>query len=256
MGARYSRPPPRVGGGHDRPDRAHQLRPVPGDARARRSGSCSAARRTSPPQVIEATRERWGLDKPLFPDQFVAYVGVDASRATSASRSSPAGQPVDRGPRPAHLADAHPVRPRRAPRDRPRPRARRVLGLETRRRRRPRRQRRLADPLLDAVLPARHGAPARSSRRRLGWFPTFGMLTAGRAYARPAATGSSTSAAHLALPLATVVARAHRAVRDRHALVDHRDAVRGLRHDRPGDGPDATAASCAATRSRTRCCRR
>ena len=27
-------------------------------------------------QVIEGTRERWGLDKPLFPDQFVAYVGA------------------------------------------------------------------------------------------------------------------------------------------------------------------------------------
>ena len=25
-------------------------------------------------QVLETTRERWGLDKPLFPDQFVAYV--------------------------------------------------------------------------------------------------------------------------------------------------------------------------------------
>lgn len=27
-----------------------------------------------PAEVIEKTRERWGLDKPLFPDQFVAYV--------------------------------------------------------------------------------------------------------------------------------------------------------------------------------------
>jgi len=26
-------------------------------------------------QVLEATRERWGLDEPLFPDQFVAYLG-------------------------------------------------------------------------------------------------------------------------------------------------------------------------------------
>ena len=29
------------------------------------------------PGVLQATRERWGLDKPLFPDQFVAYVTVD-----------------------------------------------------------------------------------------------------------------------------------------------------------------------------------
>jgi peptide/nickel transport system permease protein len=30
-------------------------------------------------EVIEGTRERWGLDKPLFPDQFVAYVGATAT---------------------------------------------------------------------------------------------------------------------------------------------------------------------------------
>ena len=35
----------------------------------------AAASRTSRRRCIEATRERWGLDKPLFPDQFVAYVG-------------------------------------------------------------------------------------------------------------------------------------------------------------------------------------
>ena len=28
------------------------------------------------PEVIAGTRARWGLDKPLFPDQFVAYVGA------------------------------------------------------------------------------------------------------------------------------------------------------------------------------------
>ena len=27
-----------------------------------------------PPAVVQATREKWGLDKPLFPDQFVAYL--------------------------------------------------------------------------------------------------------------------------------------------------------------------------------------
>ena len=27
-------------------------------------------------EVLEGTRERWGLDKPVFPDQFVAYVGA------------------------------------------------------------------------------------------------------------------------------------------------------------------------------------
>ena len=27
-------------------------------------------------EVLEGTRERWGLDKPVFPDQFIAYVGA------------------------------------------------------------------------------------------------------------------------------------------------------------------------------------
>jgi peptide/nickel transport system permease protein len=30
------------------------------------------------PAVIQGTRERWGLDKPLFPDQFVAYLAATA----------------------------------------------------------------------------------------------------------------------------------------------------------------------------------
>ena len=31
------------------------------------------------PEVIAAARARWGLDKPLFPDQFLAYIGSTAS---------------------------------------------------------------------------------------------------------------------------------------------------------------------------------
>ena len=31
-----------------------------------------------PPSVVEATKIRWGLDKPLFPDQFVAYLAATA----------------------------------------------------------------------------------------------------------------------------------------------------------------------------------
>jgi peptide/nickel transport system permease protein len=31
-----------------------------------------------PPAVVEATKIRWGLDKPLFPDQFVAYLSATA----------------------------------------------------------------------------------------------------------------------------------------------------------------------------------
>jgi peptide/nickel transport system permease protein len=31
------------------------------------------------PEALAQTRQRWGLDKPLFPDQFVAYVGATAT---------------------------------------------------------------------------------------------------------------------------------------------------------------------------------
>ena len=30
------------------------------------------------PQAIQQIRERWGIDKPLFPDQLVAYVAATA----------------------------------------------------------------------------------------------------------------------------------------------------------------------------------
>ncbi len=30
-------------------------------------------------EILQQTRERWGLDKPVFPDQFVAYVGATAT---------------------------------------------------------------------------------------------------------------------------------------------------------------------------------
>jgi peptide/nickel transport system permease protein len=30
-------------------------------------------------EILQQTRERWGLDKPLFPDQFVAYIGATAT---------------------------------------------------------------------------------------------------------------------------------------------------------------------------------
>ena len=28
------------------------------------------------PEILQQTRERWGLDKPVFPDQLVAYLGA------------------------------------------------------------------------------------------------------------------------------------------------------------------------------------
>ncbi len=44
--------------------------------------------RNLPESARAELRERWGLDKPLIPDQLVAFVGVDRSRATSAPRTS------------------------------------------------------------------------------------------------------------------------------------------------------------------------
>ncbi len=45
------------------------------------------------PQVIQHTREKWGLDKPLFPDQFVAYV-TSTLQADLGFSFSKAGRPV------------------------------------------------------------------------------------------------------------------------------------------------------------------
>jgi peptide/nickel transport system permease protein len=45
------------------------------------------------PRAIEQTRERWGLNRPLFPDQFVAYLGATA-RADFGFSTSERGRPV------------------------------------------------------------------------------------------------------------------------------------------------------------------
>ncbi len=44
-------------------------------------------------EVVQATRERWGLDKPLFPDQFLAYVGATVQGDLGFSYQK-AGRPV------------------------------------------------------------------------------------------------------------------------------------------------------------------
>lgn len=45
------------------------------------------------PEMIQNTRERWGLDKPLFPDQFVAYV-TSTLQGDLGFSFSKAGRPV------------------------------------------------------------------------------------------------------------------------------------------------------------------
>jgi peptide/nickel transport system permease protein len=76
----------------------------------------------------------------------------------------------------------------------------------------------------------------------LGWFPTSGMTTPGGTRRRRVHPGLGH---HLVLPLTAVALGLDRRVLDPHALVDHRDALRGLHHDRPGEGP----ADCPDPRS-------
>ena len=74
-------------------------------------------------EVREAARERWGLDEPLVPIQLVKYIAATAQGDLGFSFST-SGQPVTEVLAEPDLADAHPVRARRGPRDRPRPGAR------------------------------------------------------------------------------------------------------------------------------------
>ncbi len=124
-GPRLPRPAPRRGGRHDPADRPRSTSSCSGRCPGRRNGILRATR-TSRRQRSRRTRERWGLDKPLIPDQLVAYVvATRAGRPRVLVRlARPAG---DRGHRRPALADAPPVRPGRAHRDRRRAGPRRVL---------------------------------------------------------------------------------------------------------------------------------
>ena len=73
--AALPRPPPRRAALDDPPDRPHQLPPVPGDARLAGAVILRGTPERHARSASRQTRERWGLDKPLFPDQFVAYLG-------------------------------------------------------------------------------------------------------------------------------------------------------------------------------------
>ena len=91
MSGRYLARKARPGDRHDPRDRRPQLRPVPDDARLARSGCCSRNPNLTQEMIAEA-RARWGLDKPLIPDQLVGYIARDRLRATSATRSSTAAR--------------------------------------------------------------------------------------------------------------------------------------------------------------------
>ena len=203
------------------------------------------------PAAIEQTRARWGLDKPLVPDQLVAYLAstVQGDLGFSfASRGEPVTEVIAGGSGPTlllfGLGEVIAIVVGLV--------ARRVCGLETRRSGRPRRQRRVAGPLLDAVLPARHD-PAADLRLDAPLVPDVRDVTPGQTYDSPL-DYLADFGAHLVLPVATVALGPDRPVLDRHALLDRRDPGRRLRHDRPGQGHPTTAGSCARTPSRTRCC--
>ena len=250
MSGRYIAAQAASGARHDRRDRRPQLRPVPDDARL------AGAR---DPQPAPHARGR-------SPRSASGGASTSRSSRTSSSPTSTStadGRPrlLDQVPRPAGDRGRRSTRP-----------ARRSSSSASARRSRsssacgsaPR-------PAGDAAARSTASATALSLilysmpyfvigmpliiifAAGLGWFPTSGMTTPGgnktpieaavrlRAPPRPAADRGR--------------ARPDRRVLDPHALVDHRDALRGLHHDRPGQGPARRAGSCARTRSPTRCCR-
>ena len=185
------------------------------------------------PAVLQPTRERWGLDKAVFPDQFLAYVTATAQGDLGFSF-------VARGRTVVDVLVQH-LWPTLI-----------LFGL---------------GELIAIVVGLGLGAYSGWKRggavdyigngvslilystpyfllgmgmlllfaTTLGWFPTFGMVTAGEQFASPIDQFTD-FLSHLALPLATVAlgligqyAILMRFVRDR-------DAERGLRHDGTRDG--------------------
>lgn len=152
-------------------------------------------------EVLAQTRARWGLDAPLFPDQFVAYIGSTVQGDLGFSYSS-RGRPVTEvlmqrlGPTLLLFGLGE------------------VLAI-------------LMGLALGAYSGWRRGGPVDYVGNAislilysmpyfllgmalllifatgLGWFPTFGMITAGQAYASPVDYLLDLGG-HLALPVATV----------------------------------------------------
>ncbi len=109
------------------------------------------------PEQVAAARARWGLDKPLVPDQLVAYVRATASGDLGYSikyRGQPVTEVIAGAAGPTilliGLAEIIAITVGLC--------ARRALGLETRRQARPRRRGPRPRLLLDAVLRHRHAA--------------------------------------------------------------------------------------------------
>ena len=219
--------------GHDPADRLPELRPVPDDAGLAGADPAGRHPERHARRSSRQTRERWGLDKPLFPDQFVAY--VDLHRC---------GRPrlLVRRPRPTVTEVlAQRLGPTLL-----------LFGL---------------GEIIAIVLGLALGAYSGWKRggivdyigngvslilystpyfllgmgllllfaTGLGWFPTFGMLDGRRDLCGPLDQLADIGRAPVAAA-GDGRARARRPVRDPDALVDRRDDERGLHHDARAKG--------------------
>ena len=220
-------------------------------------------------ETMAAARETLGLNDPMFPVQIsIDPPGIQVSpksQLLTYLQSTAAGDFGDsfqfRGQSVTDviggpvLADDHPHRARRGHRHHRGSGAGIEGRLETRQPAGPRRQRHQPDPVFDAVLRHRH-APDHHLRGEPGLVPDLRDALARDATTRRSWTSSLDFARHLVLPLATVSLGLDRRLFDPHALLDHRDPHRGLRHDRTREGPARVPRSSTTTRSRTPCCRR
>ena len=177
------------------------------------------------PEILQQTRDRWGLDDPLFPDQFVAYIS-STMRGDLGFSYSARGRPVTDviaqhlGPTLLLFGLGEIVA---------------IVGGLALGAYSGWKRGGLVDYVGNGLSLILYSTPyfllgmglLLIFATGLGWFPTFGMLTAGATYATPL-DFLADLLSHLALPLATV------------AL--------GLR-------ACPTPGSSARTRSRTRCCR-
>ena len=153
------------------------------------------------PEIIAANRARWGLDKPLIPDQLVDYI-ADTATGDLGYSIKYRGQPVTEVVLDATGPDGPAHRRRRGDRHRRRPVARGAVRLAARRHHRPGRQRHQPGAVLDALLRDRHAADHRV-RRGPALVPDLGHDHARR---RPDARSSRSFdiGRHLVLPLTAV----------------------------------------------------
>jgi peptide/nickel transport system permease protein len=152
-------------------------------------------------EVLQGTRERWGLDKPVFPDQFVAYVGATVQGDLGFSYSEQGSTVTDvllsrLGPTLLLFGLGELVAI--------------ILGLALGAYSGWKRGG-LVDHVGNAISLFLYSTPyfllgmglLVTFATVLGWFPTFGMVTAGRTYT-DLFEQLGDIAWHLALPLATV----------------------------------------------------